>query len=104
MSSKRVIAECLNYTPGNNINEEDAIAIKALYEGKADSYMQQVALDCIVNKICRTNDLLYIPGDNALDTAFLNGRAFVGQKIKKLAKVPIKFLKLKEPEEVDDNG
>lgn len=63
-------------------------AIRNLSRGEATEYQQQLALKFIVDTICRADDLLYIP--NSIDeTAFLNGRAFVGKKLQKLIKLPL---------------
>jgi len=75
-------------------------AIKALNNGDASEYQQKLALAVIVNKFCRSQDLLYIPNSSD-ETSFLNGRGFVGQKILKIINVPIG--KLINEEETEDN-
>jgi len=63
-------------------------ALKNLSKGVATDYQQKAALKYIVEALCRTHDLLYIP--NSFDeTAFINGRAFVGQNITRILKQPI---------------
>ena len=99
--ANKTTAECFRC---EDPDKYEADAIKALGEGAADEYQQKIALNYIVNKLCRSNDVLYVHGNNSLDTAFLNGRAFPGQKILKILKVPIGRLKLKETEEVIENG
>lgn len=101
MSNRKAVVECFRC---DDPTKEEAEAIKALESGQAQDYQQQIALNYIVNKLCRSNDVLYIHGNNSLDTAFLNGRAFPGQKILKILKVPIGRLKLKQTEEVEENG
>lgn len=63
-------------------------AIRNLGRGQATEYQQQLALKFIVDSISRADDLLYIP-DSIDQTAFLNGRAFVGKKLQKLIKLPL---------------
>lgn len=82
------------------ITKPEAMAIKALYAGEASPYQQKLALSTIVNKFSRAKDLLYIPSSFD-ETAFLNGRAFVGQKILKYINVPIGQLHITE--ETEDN-
>lgn len=95
--SNKTLPECFKR---EDPTKDEVNAIKALEEGNADDYQQQLALNYIVNKLCRANDVLYVHGNNSLDTAFLNGRAYPGQQILKILKVPVGRLKLKETEEV----
>ena len=84
-----------------SINKREIESIKALSVGEATPYQQKLALMVIVNKISRAQDLLYIP-ESFDETAFLNGRAFVGQKILKHINMPIgKLNKLEEEEQTD---
>jgi hypothetical protein len=80
------------------LDKEEHIALKALGKGEATDYQQRLALKIIVNDFSRTHDLCYIPGTFD-ETSFLNGRAFVGQKILKYLNIPVG--KLKDEEEVD---
>ena len=68
--------------------ESEHSALKSLHKGDATEYQQQLALKYIVNSLSRAQDALYIP-DSFDETAFLNGRAFVGQNILKLLNVPV---------------
>lgn len=70
------------------LDTDEILALKALYDGNANEYQQRQALTVIVNKFSRAQDVLFIPGA-ADQTAFLNGRAFVGMQILKYLKVPI---------------
>ena len=79
------------------INDDDHRALKSLHRGDATPYQQQLALTVIVNKIARAQDILYVPGSNDA-TAFLNGRAFVGQQLLKFLNLPVGKMK-----EVEDN-
>lgn len=80
------------------LEEDEVYAIRELYKGTATEYQQRLALRVIVNKLCRSHDLLYVPGSFD-ETALLNGRAFVGQAILKILNVPIgKLLNKQEGE------
>lgn len=68
--------------------KEEAIALRALHEGEATEHQQKLALYLITNVLSRAQDVLYISG-SADDTAFLNGRAYVGQLILKYLKIPV---------------
>lgn len=73
------------------VTEEERQAIKSLWHGNATEYQQRLALKVIVNKLARADDLLYVP--NSFDeTAFLQGRGFVGTQIMKILKQPLKQL------------
>ena len=63
-------------------------AIKSLSKGDATEHQQQLALKYIIDGICRSDDLLFIP-DSMSETGVLNGRAFVGKKLQKLIKLPL---------------
>ena len=73
-------------------------AIKAVYKGEADSNQQRVALGYICNELCRTQEGQYMRGSFD-ETAFLNGRAFVGTHILNIINVPIGRLALTQTEE-----
>ena len=67
----------------------DTGALKALQAGKASEGQQQRALAWIVNTLCGTYDLSYRPGDDgSRDTAFAEGKRFVGLQIVKQLKIP----------------
>ena len=70
------------------LEEDEVRAIKALMRGDASAIEQGVALRTIVNKFCRTHDLLYV-ADRPGASAFLNGRAFVGNQIMKVLNLPV---------------
>ena len=69
-------------------DEHDHAALVALSKGEATEHQQVLALRLIVNNFSRAHDLLYIP-DSFDQSAFLNGRAFVGQKILKFINKPV---------------
>lgn len=79
------------------LTEDEERAIKALWRGDATEYQQRLSLKVIVNKLCRADDLLYIPGSFD-ETAFLQGRGFVGSQIMRIIKQPLK--KLEDPSDV----
>ena len=76
-------------TPPLTVDEERAV--KALWRGDATEYQQRLALKVIVNKLCRADDLLYVPGSFD-ETAFLQGRAFVGKRIMQILNKPLEKL------------
>lgn len=66
----------------------DAAAIQALVQGAATADQQQRAVAYIVNALCATYDLSFRPGpDGERDTAFAEGRRFVGLELVKLTKL-----------------
>lgn len=70
------------------LTKDEHQALKALRKGDASAYQQQLALQVIINKLSRAQDLLYIPGSFD-QSAFLNGRAFVGQSLLKYVNLPV---------------
>ena len=80
------------------LTEAEVRAIKQCWAGQATDHQQKVAIATIVNKLSRANDLLYIPGglEGDRDTAFLNGRAFVGQRISYFLNFPLGQLQVNE--------
>lgn len=77
--------ECLRC---RELTEQEHIALRTLSMGEANEYQQKLALKVIVNVFSRTHDLLYVP-DSFDQSALLNGRAFVGQKILKYLNLPV---------------
>lgn len=65
-------------------------AIKALAEGKASAVQQKLALDWIISELCRTYDVSFRPDDAGgdRDTAFAEGRRFVGLQIRRVITRP----------------
>ncbi len=64
----------------------DAYALKALRDGEATPEQQVRALDWIVMTACETYNMSYRPGgpDGDRDTAFAEGKRFVGLQIVKM--------------------
>lgn len=72
----------------------DAAAFQALQRGTASSDQQKRALDWLVKKCCATYDLSYRPGlEGERETAFAEGKRFVGLAIVKLCNVKIGLLR-----------
>lgn len=64
------------------IDEHEARALKSLQTGTANEGQQKLALKVIVEKLCRTYDLSFRPGeDGARATDFAEGKRFVGLRI-----------------------
>lgn len=64
----------------------DASAIQALQRGDASPDQQRRALDYVINNLCANYDLSYRP-DSDRDTAFAEGKRFVGLQIVKMLKL-----------------
>ena len=73
----------------------DASAIQALERGEATPEQQKRALKWIVETASSTYDLSYRP-ESERDTAFAEGRRFVGLNIVKLLKLQLSLLRRKE--------
>lgn len=68
----------------------DLAALKALREGRADGYQQQLALEWIIHA-CGTYETPYRAGpEGARDTEFACGKQFIGQQIVKLINLPMR--------------
>jgi len=82
------------------LTKEEHQALTSLNKGEANEYQQRLALSVIVNKFSRAHNTLYIP-DSFDQSAFLNGRAFVGHEILKHLQIPVGQLdnEVKEDEE-----
>ena len=64
----------------------DVTALIALAQGAATDFQQKRVIDLIVNRICETYGLSFRPGGTEGDreTAFAEGKRFVGLQIVKL--------------------
>lgn len=78
-------------------------AIRALEVGEADPYQQRLALDCMLKKLCRVYDTHFIP-ESDRQTAFLEGRGFVGQNLLKFMRLQPEALKALYKEEERKNA
>lgn len=80
------------------LSKPEVIALQRVYAGTADAYQQRLALRTITNKLCRTHDVLFIPGKPD-ETAFLSGRAFVGMQILRHLRIAVGKMTDEEPNE-----
>jgi hypothetical protein len=64
----------------------DVTAIQQLERGEAGPEMQKRALSWIINNAAKTYDMSYRPGDTH-DTAFAEGKRYVGNEIVKMLKL-----------------
>lgn len=80
------------YASVPELTKDEIIALQMVWKGEADPYQQKLAVSVIVKKLSRANDLLYIPGSFD-ETAFLNGRAFVGMALMKYLNEPVGRMK-----------
>jgi hypothetical protein len=71
---------------------EDAHAIQAVMYGRASEEQQKRAMAFIVNQICGTYDLSYRSASDR-DTAFAEGKRFVGLQLTKFANLNIAALR-----------
>jgi len=72
----------------------DAAAIQAVSRGEANADQQLRALEYILEMLCDRNGMSYRPGpDGARETAFAEGRRFVGNQIFKLTNLPLSKMK-----------
>jgi hypothetical protein len=70
----------------------DLSAVQALANGLADEYQQKRALKWIIENVCGTYQLSYRPTSDR-DTAFAEGRRFVGLQIVKALHLSTSTLK-----------
>jgi hypothetical protein len=90
MSTKRIIP----YQPIDVTNPEyktGIVALQALRRGDADELQQKRALDFIIVTLARTYELSYC--SDPYDTAFAEGKRFVGGQIATLTNVNLGLLK-----------
>jgi len=73
----------------------DVTAIQQLERGEANAEMQKRALNWIIMEVSKTYDMSYRPGDTH-ETAFHEGRRFVGNEIIKMLKLDPSKLRRKE--------
>ena len=73
----------------------DVAALQAMRRGEANADQQVRALEFILETICDRNGMSYRPGglEGDRDTAFAEGRRFVGNQIVKLTKLPLSTIK-----------
>ncbi len=72
----------------------DVAALQVLARGEADAEQAHRAWEFILDVICDRNGMSYRPGpDGDRETAFAEGKRYVGNQIVKLAKMPLSKLK-----------
>ncbi len=77
-----------------NCTKAEVAALQALRRGEATPDQQLRALECIISKISDRNGMSFRPGlDGDRDTAFAEGRRFVGNQIVRLTKLPLSKIK-----------
>lgn len=76
------------------LTKAEALAIKRLNEGDATPEQQKAALYAILYKIAQVDDQSFRSDDHGgvRDTAFAEGKRFVGLQVKKLLAVPLDIL------------
>ncbi len=77
-----------------NCTKAEVAALQALRRGEATPDQQLRALECVIGKISDRNGMSFRPGvDGARDTAFAEGRRFVGNQIVRLTKLSLSKIK-----------
>jgi hypothetical protein len=73
---------------------QDIYAIKALHKGEADASQQARALDWIIKNAAASNELSFRSDQDGgeRETAFAEGRKFVGMQILKMINLPPKLV------------
>lgn len=71
---------------------EDGYAVQAVMAGRASEEQQRRAMLFLVNQVCGTYDLSYRPTSDR-DTAFAEGKRFVGLQLVKFARLNIAQLR-----------
>ena len=67
------------------LTEAEVVAIKACWVGEATSHQQRQAMNVVVDKLSMADRLPYQVGSFD-QTAFLNGRAWVGKALRRILK------------------
>lgn len=68
------------------------MALKALAGGRASDDQQKRALDFIIRRVCRADDLSFVPESDRA-TAFAEGRRAAGLVIRAIVAMPVENLK-----------
>lgn len=90
-------------TPAGSWDGPVVAAIKAMAEGKARPDQQVRVLNFLLQDLCRTYDLSFRPDDMGGDreTAFAEGRRFVGLQLRRVLDTP--FVQLVGREDANEN-
>lgn len=67
------------------LDEAEVVSIKACWVGEATPHQQRQAMNVVVDKLSMADRLPYQPGSFD-ETAFLNGRAWVGKALRRILK------------------
>ena len=87
-----------------SVNVPGVAAIKAIDRGDATPEQQRLALTTIIEGLCGYYDLSYRPGaEGERETAFAEGKRFVGAQLVKLTKLDVNRIKkvIREQEKRD---
>lgn len=80
-------------------DKADAAALQAMRRGEATPDQQIRAMEWIVGTASMRNGMSFYPGpDGDRDTAFAEGRRFVGNQIVKITNMPLSKFDAPEPE------
>ena len=76
------------------LTKAEALAIKMVNEGDATPEQQKAALRAILHKIAQVDDQSFRSDDHGgvQDTAFAEGKRFVGLQVRKIINVPLDIL------------
>ena len=74
-----------------------ASAVQAMMHGEADEDQQKFLMKWLINDVCATYDQSYHPGvDGDRDTAFAEGKRFVGNTVIKMTRVNVSRMRQEE--------
>jgi hypothetical protein len=82
-----------NPAPGE-LNKADLVAIQAWSRGEAEPEQQRRAFEAVMVRVCQVYDQSYRSDSHGgeRDTAFAEGKRFVGLTLRKIAGVPLAVL------------
>lgn len=83
--------------------KEEAIKLKAVFNGSGDAHMQRMAIQHIVEILGGVNKVGFDP-DNMQMTAFHAGRKWVARQLQNAITLPLDRLVKEEPNEPRTNG
>jgi hypothetical protein len=71
---------------GTERGKAGVFAFQAMAKGQANEGQQKIALDWLINDLCRTYDLSFRPDDTGgdRDTTFAEGRRFIGLQLARI--------------------
>ena len=83
---KRFAGKSVQVTPAP-FNALIVASLHAMMDGTATPHQQRMLIEWIINKAARANGMHY--ADNVRDSDFSMGRAFVGQQMLELLRIPM---------------